>query len=67
MRALITLNDFAEGDTVLEIWFHISTSLGSVSADSDMLIATDLTLDRMRWRDSDDRLAFNRSGTGPYG
>ena len=64
VRGLITLNDFTEGDTILEEWFRIASSLGSVSADSDMLIAANLTLDRMRWRSSDQRVTFNRTGTG---
>ena len=64
VRALITLDDFTEGDSVQENWFRIASSLGSVSADSDMLIAANLTLDRMRWRSSDQRVTLNRSGSG---
>ena len=63
VRALITLSDFNEGDAVNENWFRIASSLGSVSADSDMLIAANLTLDRMRWRSSDQRVTLNRTGT----
>ena len=63
VRALITLSDFTEGDTVNENWFRIDSSLGSVSADSDMQIAGNLTLDRMRWLSSDQRVTLNRTGT----
>ena len=64
VRALITLDDFTDGDALQENWFRISQSLGSVSSDSDMLVAANLTLDRMRWRSSDNRITFNRTGTG---
>ena len=63
VRALITLSDFTEGDAVNENWFRIDSSLGSVSADSDMQIAGNLTLDRMRWLSSDQRVTLNRTGT----
>ena len=46
-------------------WWRLSSSTGSVSADSDVEISTGLVINRVLWHSSD-QLRFFKSGSGSF-
>ena len=65
IRALITCGNFTYSDADRE-WLNITGDSGSVSEDSDMLVSGMLSINRIRWNTSDDRMRMNPSGTGTF-
>ena len=66
VRALFTCDDF---DTSADrhVWFDLAAGDGSVSADSDITIPPALTINRIRWRTSDNRFWIHQTaGSGNF-
>ena len=64
VRMLVTVGVGGE-NTANRNWWRLSSSTGSVSADSDVEIDSGLTINRILWHTSD-QLRFFKSGSGSF-